>query len=69
MIAQKIEIETSEERTELIHAIASALRWYALTPHKRNDDGQDAAVLTDLLQQLAAIDENNVYLTQKHKTL
>lgn len=42
----------AERREMLIKAIASALRWYALHPDKRKEDGQHAACLSDLIHEL-----------------
>lgn len=48
---------TVETKTDLVHAIASALRWYALNENKRNEDNADAAILSDLLRQLSLLED------------
>jgi hypothetical protein len=46
-------IEGHDERKDwLVHAIASALRWYASSPDKRKGDSEDAVVLSELLQEI-----------------
>lgn len=44
--------DPAEGRELLISSIASALRWYALTPDKRKGDEEKAVVLIDLMEEL-----------------
>jgi hypothetical protein len=48
--------EPADRRQWLIEAIASGLRHYALNPYKRKQDGEHAAVLSELIEALAVCD-------------
>lgn len=45
--------DPKEKQVVLIKSLASALRWYALNPDKRNEDHGYAADLSDLIHTLA----------------
>lgn len=44
--------DAEERRRYIKSALASALRWYALSPDKRHGDEQHAVILIDLLSDL-----------------
>jgi hypothetical protein len=45
--------DPAERRQWLIQALAAALRHMALSAHKRTVDGEHAAVITELIEELA----------------